>query len=63
MHARRFVQRLIINTLEVAIYIDGCVVYVIDGGFHMQRVVELARSSSASAIQALSLSYPSKATT
>jgi hypothetical protein len=59
MHARRFVQRLLINELDVAIYIDGCIVYVIDGNYQMDRVVELARSSSASSIQAL---WPSKPT-
>jgi len=59
--ARLFVGKLCTRLRNPpAIYIDDCVVYVIDGDYQMERILQLAKSSSASHVQVLSPTYPSK---
>jgi len=51
--ARRFVVALVLNLDDVAMYIDGCEVHVLDGAIdnRRDRIVQLARSSSSSHVR------------
>jgi hypothetical protein len=51
--ARRFVVALVLNLDDVAIFIDGCEVYVLDAAIdnRRDRIVQLARSSSSSHVR------------
>ena len=51
--ARRFVVAMVLNLADIAMFIDGCEVYVLDAAIdnRRDRIVQLARSSSSSHVR------------